>query len=149
MSVEWTPELTLNHDELDHHHVELFRRLHEAVVALDRTRAELEGAVALFADSVVEHAGAEDRLMLDSLYPERVRHRSAHDLFIADLERLRAEVATAGATPLVAEWLRVRVPEWLHFHIRVNDAPLALYLARRGSHAVEGRPGRTVGQRPS
>ena len=149
MSVEWSPELTLNNDELDHQHVDVFRRLHEAVVALDRSRAEVERAVALLCDSIAEHAAAEDRLMHQTLYPERARHRAAHDLFVADVERMRAELAAAGATPAVAEWLRVRIPEWLHFHIRVNDTPLALFLGRRDAHGADPRARPSLGRRPS
>jgi hemerythrin len=87
--------------------------------------------------------------MQGSVYPERARHRSAHELFIADLERLRAELSQTGATPHVAEWLRVRVPEWLHFHICTNDAPLAQFLARRSPQGPEPRARPSLARRPS
>ncbi len=147
MPVEWTPELTLNHDELDRQHVELFRRLREAIAALEGTRADVERAVALLVDEVVEHLAAEERIMQESLYPERARHRTAHEIFLADVERMRAELRETGATPIVAEWLRVRIPEWLHFHIRVNDAPLGSHLARRRTQP-DPRQRPNLGRRP-
>jgi hemerythrin-like metal-binding protein len=149
MSVEWTPELTLNHDQLDRQHVEIFRRLRDSVAALDGTRADVERAVALLADVIVDHVVAEERLMEATLYPERARHRAAHELFVADVARMREELRDTGATPVVAEWLRVRIPEWLHFHIRVNDAPLGAYLARRRSQGAEPRARPNDVRRPS
>ncbi|MGC3996268.1 MAG: hypothetical protein QM767_01515 [Anaeromyxobacter sp.] len=59
-----------------------------------------------------------------------------------DLNQLGGELAQKGPTPLVAEWLRVRVPEWLRFHIQVNDARLAEHLLRRRANA--GRPRRPM-----
>lgn len=55
--------------------------------------------------------------------------------------------------PLVAELangLLRRVPEWLAFHTRVNDAPLGAYLARRRQlHPGDARPAKDDGRRLS
>ncbi len=134
---EWTPDLTLNHDLLDAQHVEIFRKLREAAEVLDGPIGRVEAAVAALAEALVSHLAAEERIMDEVLYPERARHRSAHEMFIADFLRMREELGWHGATPLVAEWLRRRMPEWLRFHIRVNDLPLAAFLARRSARAPE------------
>jgi hemerythrin len=131
MGIDWSPELTLNHELLDREHVELFRRLEEAAGAVDGPRAGLDAAVAALTTALIDHLATEERLMEATLYPERVRHRSAHELFLADFDRMRAELREAGPTPAVAEWLRTRLPEWLRFHVRVNDLPFGAYLARR------------------
>jgi hemerythrin len=87
--------------------------------------------VAAFADAFLEHVAVEESLMEDTLWPERGRHRAAHELFGADLQHIRDELGRDGATPAVAEWVRTRAPDWLRFHIRTNDAPFAAHLARR------------------
>jgi hypothetical protein len=56
---------------------------------------------------------------------------------------MRAELRANGATPLVATALKRRVPEWLRFHIRVNDAPFGDWLARRRPLGVEIRARRS------
>ncbi len=149
MAAEWTPELTVNDELLDAQHVEIFRRLADASSALERTRVEAESAVAAFADVLLSHVASEEQLMEETLYPERVRHRSAHEMFVSDFTRMRAELAEKGPTPLVAEWLRVRIPEWLRFHIRVNDAPFGEYLARRRAQGGEPRTRKQTGRRLS
>jgi hemerythrin len=147
MAAEWSPELILNHELLDAQHVEIFKRLAEAGAALRTDRATLEAAVAAFSDALLHHASAEEQIMEETLYPERVRHRSAHELFIADLTQMSAELARTGPTPDVEAWILRRLPEWLRFHIRVNDAPLGEYLARRRPHqAGEARPRRAAGR---
>jgi hemerythrin len=149
MTVGWSPDLTLNEELLDAQHVDLFRRLTDASAALDGTRAALDAAVAAFADALVAHLAVEERLMDETLYPERTRHRSAHELFLADLGQMRAELHHKGATPAVAEWIRDRLPEWLRFHIRVNDVPFGAFLARRRQHGGDLRSRRDDGRRLS
>ena len=146
MPSDWSPELTLNNELLDGQHVDLFRKLEAAAAALDGPREALTDAVDAFADALVSHLAVEEQLMDETLYPERVRHKSAHELFVADFEKVRAELRTSGATPAVAEGLRRRVPEWLRFHTRVNDAPFGAYLARRKA-AGPGRAPQDHGRR--
>ncbi len=135
MTVDWSPELTLNHDLLDTQHVDLFRKLEQAAEALDGPRERLDVAVTAFAEALLAHVAVEERLMGDTLYPERVRHKSAHELFIADFEQMRGELRASGPSAVVADWVCRRIPEWLRFHIRVNDQPLAAWLLR---HRSEG-----------
>jgi hemerythrin len=135
MAVDWTPELTINDDLLDTQHVELFRRLQDTAEALKGSREALDSAVTVFADALMTHIALEERVMDDLLYPERVRHKSAHELFVADFEQMRKELRANGPTQAVSNWVRRRIPEWLKFHIRVNDQPFAAWLLRRRDQA--------------
>jgi hemerythrin len=88
--------------------------------------------------------------MDESLYPDRARHRAAHELFAADLSHTQEALRVEGPTPPVALSLSRRVPEWLAFHIRVNDAPLAAHLARRRREPGDAQLRRSGdGRRPS
>jgi hemerythrin len=137
MASDWSPDLTVNHQDLDADHVELFRMLSAAADGLDGPRACLAEALESVCAAFLAHVAREDGLMASG-YPEREGHRTAHDFFIAALSRLRATVAQRAPTPDEAEWLRTRAPEWLRFHVRVNDAPLAAWLARRRERASPG-----------
>jgi hemerythrin len=149
MSTEWTPELIVQHDELDRQHADLFRKVRDAVAALDEPRAVAEAAVRTLAEAVLAHFAIEEQLMDEALYPERARHRAAHELFAADLAQLQESLRVEGPTPQVALSLSRRVPDWLAFHIRVNDAPLAAHLARRRREPGDVRVRRGDGRRPS
>lgn len=133
----FTPDLALHHEQLDRQHADLFRLLDEAAAAFEQgSTAALARAVAAFAEALLEHTATEEALMEESLFPDRGRHRAAHEVFLSDLQQLRAELDATGPTPQVGEWLRVRVPEWLRFHVAVNDTKLGAHLARR---AASGR----------
>lgn len=151
MAADWSPDLIVNDEGLDRDHVELFRRIAVAAEALHGARAVLDDAVAALAATLVEHLAREERMMEVLEYPERARHRMAHELFMSDFDRMRAALTEAGPDPVVAEWLANRIPEWLRFHIRVNDAPLARWCAakqRGGERRRAGAPSRRA-PRPS
>ncbi len=152
MHAEWSPELTLNHELLDGQHVELFRRLSDAAAALDAGRdAAVVEAVEEFADAFLDHVATEEAIMDESAYPESVPHKTAHEMFTADLMQLRAQLAREGPTAAAAEAIRTRLPEWLRFHIRVNDAPLGAHLARQSGAQQTPDPRRRAAapKRPS
>jgi hemerythrin len=132
-------ELKLGHELLDGQHAEIFEQLDAVSAALGGPRPQLETAFAALADALVTHLASEERIMDEVNYPERVRHKSAHELFIADFLQLRETFRDEGVTPGVCEWVRTRVPEWLRFHISVNDFPLGVYLARRRAQVVACR----------
>ena len=141
MVAGWPPEISLRHDVLDREHRELSRLLVVAVSAIETgTAVEARATFAAFSDAMLAHTAHEDELMEASVYPDRGRHRAAHATFLADLHQLQAELAEKGPTPAVGEWLRVRVVEWLRFHVAVNDLKLAEHLAKVGTPA--SRPGR-------
>jgi hemerythrin-like metal-binding protein len=144
MGSDWMEELVLGHEELDRQHREMFELLAIAAGAAKAAGAELEGAVARLADAIVEHIAAEEAVMEETLFPERARHKSAHDLFLADFHQLRDELREKGPTGLVAQGLEVRIPEWLRFHIRVNDALLREHLARKRPQPGDARQRKTA-----
>jgi hemerythrin len=146
---EREPGLLLNHELLDEQHAELFRRLEVLGKALDGPPAQIEPAAAGFADSLVTHLATEERIMDDVLYPERARHRSAHELFMADFLQFRAALRDQGPTAETREWVARRIPEWLRFHISVNDFPLGVYLARLAAKGITARLATDGRRRPS
>jgi hemerythrin len=137
MTVSWSAELSVGSEQLDQHHQEIIRHVvevQERVEAADDAGAAR--ALSSLAESVVRHFAAEEELMDRWLYPERAAHKGAHLLFVQDLLALVQEQAEAGLTEDVVEWARGRMPEWITFHIQINDAPLGRYLAGR-----QARPG--------
>jgi hemerythrin len=115
--------------EIEQQHDDLLRR---ARALSDHVKARDEGAALEGLDAMLEatilHFKFEEDLMERTGYPERVRHRGAHDLFLQDLHALATEMTDAGLTADVETWATERMPEWLSFHIQTNDAPLSRHL---------------------
>ena len=146
---ERSQELLLNHELLDGQHAEIFRLVDALALAFDGPRGGIEPAAAALADALVTHLATEERLMDDTLYPERARHRSAHELFMADFLQLREMLRDEGPTTAAREWITRRIPEWLRFHITANDFPLGVYLARRAAKGLTSVPDSLGSRRPS
>jgi hemerythrin len=130
--VRLTSELTSGYEEIDGQHRLLFDRLDAATrAALDDDPARTREALAALGDYLVSHFQAEESMMAESAYPERARHKSAHDIFMQDFAQLGQELRSAGLSPPIVTWIATRIPEWLKFHIQVNDIPLGRYLSSR------------------
>lgn len=134
----WTHSLRSGHAELDAQHRDLLGLLEGAIAA--SARLDTAGTHALLAAlhaACLAHFAAEQRAMSSliggSLQGNAVQaHLDSHAEFLDDLERLHAELAARGPTPMVRLWLSSRLVEWLRFHTRTMDATLAeaLTLAR-------------------
>jgi hemerythrin-like metal-binding protein len=117
--------------ELDRPHADLLARA-EDLAAAARSRKSQKAAALL--DELVEatalHFAFEEAWMDRTAYPDRVAHRTAHDLFLQDLHIQAMELRGAGVTPRVLDWAVGRLPQWLLFHIERNDRLLAHHLER-------------------
>jgi hemerythrin len=128
----WTDALALNHPVIDGHHQELFRR-YEALARATATgdRCEAARLFEYLGFYVVEHFGAEERLMEESGYPDRAAHRAIHDQFLNDFldygQGFADQEATSPPPRQVVEWMA----DWLKDHIAGTDQLLAAYLAGR------------------
>jgi hemerythrin len=119
----------LGFPELDAPHAEMLS-LADDVAAAARSRQPRQATH--FLDGLVEatalHFAAEEELMDRTAYPDRVAHRTAHDLFLQDLHVCGQEIRAAGITPRILEWATGRLQLWIRFHIEKNDRPLARHL---------------------
>ena len=132
MSPRLPAELSVGFEEIDGQHRQLLRHIEETTAAVDGDdRASVKAALSALGDYLVAHFAAEESFMSQAGYPERARHKTAHDIFMQDFMQLTQELETAGLSPLVRQWIVARVPEWIRFHIHANDIPLGQYLAAR------------------
>ena len=126
------PELSVGFEEIDGQHRQLLRHVEvatEAVASDDLSRVRV--ALSELGDYLVAHFADEEAFMAQASYPERARHKAAHDIFLQDFLQLGQELETSGLTPLVRQWIVARVPEWIRFHVHVNDIPLGHFLTSR------------------
>jgi hemerythrin-like metal-binding protein len=140
MGARLPPELTLGFAEFDQQHRGLLEAVEAArAAALSGDASAARAAVASLGDALVAHFATEEGFMQESLYPDRARHKAAHDIFMQDFAQLGREME-GGVGDQVAQWIGTRVAEWVKFHIRVNDAPLAEYLSSRRFRPRAGAP---------
>ena len=121
----------LDHPDLDAPHADLLARAAELALAV-RARQDRKAATLVDAllTAAAQHFATEEELMDRTAYPDRVAHRTAHDLFLQDLHGAVRDIAEHGVTPRTIEWATGRLQEWLRFHMEQNDRPLAAHLKR-------------------
>jgi hemerythrin len=144
MSPRIAAEMSVGFEEIDGQHGDLLQRIEACAESVDAGLEPLRAALDALGDTLVSHFAAEESFMAAAGYPERGKHKAAHDLFMQDFAQLSRELQVFGLTPLVRHWIVTRVPEWTRFHIQVNDVPLGRYLAARrfrpGAKPVQDKP---------
>jgi hemerythrin len=147
-TIRLTPELSCGFEEIDGQHRTLLQRMEAAVQAARvDDLAAAKAALSALGDFLAAHFTAEETLMAASGYPERGRHKSAHDLFMQDFAQLVREVEATGLAMPNVIWIASRMPEWVKFHIQVNDMPLGRFLASQrprgeGATSTSAKPPR-------
>ena len=143
MTFRLPAELTVGFEDIDQQHRTILEAVETArAAAASGDVAAARAALAALGDALVSHFSSEEGFMQEALYPDRARHKAAHDLFMQDFAQLGRELQS-GLSDLVVQWIGTRVSEWVKFHIRVNDAPLAEYLSSRRFHP-RASPARSV-----
>lgn len=127
--------------ELDGPHADMLSRADDLAAAA-RSRQARKAATLL--DGLVEatalHFAYEEEWMDRTSYPDRVAHRTAHDLFLQDLHACATEIRASGVTPRIVDWATGRLQQWLRFHMEKNDRPLARHLERAAARPQAAVP---------
>jgi len=83
---------------------------------------------------VVEHFGAEERLMAELAYPGADAHVQEHRRFAAALHGVDQAFLVNGPTAALVLQLEQQVVGWLQDHVYLTDVALGRFvLARRAS----------------
>ncbi len=83
-----------------------------------------------YVEHVHKHFENEERLMKKYNFPSYDMHKTAHDIFLSDLEYSSREWRKYGDFKKILNFIR-KTPEWIVLHVNSVDAPTAAYLAQR------------------
>lgn len=130
--ITWDPNLETGDPEIDGQHRELFFRIDKLLAASRerRSREEVAQTLTFLGDYVVQHFGAEERMMVEAGYPELEAHRAEHARFVQEFGILYNEFKSEGPTTLFIIRVGNRVTGWLREHIYRTDRQLVEYLHR-------------------
>lgn len=135
MALQWTSALSVGVPEIDVQHQELFRRVDRLLDAmLHNDRSEAGRLLAFLREFVVEHFGAEERLMADLAYPDAEAHVQEHRRFGATLQAVDQAFQASGPTAAVVLQLEQQAVAWLRDHVYFTDVALGRFVqAQRAS----------------
>jgi hemerythrin len=135
MPISWNNNLLTGVDLIDKQHKELFHRFDSLLAACNQGKGkdEVMRLLQFLDDYIREHFDAEEQLQLKHNYPQYGEHKAQHITFVADVDRLKKQFVSEGATlPLVIQTNQALVA-WLIQHISNVDVAFARYLKE---HAV-------------
>jgi len=125
---EFTDDLRVGHEIIDHQHGALYdavNRLHDALRA-DRSRQEMGDILAFLRSYTVEHFQAEEAFMRDAGYPALEHHHALHEELVRQV--LELEEKYAAGTMILSIMTMHFLKDWLTNHIQEEDRKLAAYL---------------------
>ena len=131
----WTPGMSVGIAKVDEQHRELFVRLNRLVAAIRRGAGgtELNSTVDFLGEYVHKHFSEEEELMAEHQYPQLESHRKLHAKFIADLEAIKARLASGDEdSDTIASELHLELRDWLVRHIIGVDKVFGRWAEERG-----------------
>ena len=92
--------------------------------------AALEAKLDEYVAHVKEHFAGEEVLMQEHDFPSYHMHKTAHDMFLQDLEYASKTWKKSGDLKKIINFI-YKTPEWLVLHVNTVDAPTATYIAQK------------------
>lgn len=127
---QWTKDLETGNATIDSEHKELIQAVNTLLEACakGKGRAEIQDTLRFLKDYVSRHFSHEEKLQLESQYPDYANHKRYHEGFKKTVQEIATEYEQGGATiPLVAK-VNQSIAGWLINHIKREDVKVAAHI---------------------
>lgn len=133
MSITWNNNLMTGIESIDNQHKELFWRFDSLLTACNqgKGKSEVIPLLQFLDDYIKEHFAAEEQLQVRYEYPHYGEHRAQHMSFVVDIDRLKKQFQSEGATLPVVIQTNQALVTWLIQHISSVDLSFARFLREK------------------
>ena len=132
--VEQVEEMSVEQMQQTHENeIEILNAIDNLAISYDRgeaTEDELVQKIDEYIEHVHAHFANEERLMQKYDFPSYDMHKTAHDMFLEELEHAIKYWKRYEDINKIINFVR-RTPEWIVLHVNTVDAPTANYLAKK------------------
>jgi hemerythrin len=130
MAYVLTPDLLTGNSLIDEEHKQLFKAINDLLdaCASGKGRAHLAETLKFLGDYTAKHFGDEEKLQLDSKYPDYANHKILHDGFKRVVAELSAKLQKEGATVTLVGQVNSNIGDWLVRHIKREDVKVAQHV---------------------
>ncbi len=130
--MNWTPDLSVNIDEIDNQHKKLIGMINELSEAMKaRKGAEVMGKIiAGLTNYTKEHFATEEKLFDKFGYPETAKHKQEHTKFVNEINKFKQDFE-AGKLSVSIDVLKF-LSSWLMNHIKGTDQKYSKFLNDKG-----------------
>lgn len=130
MAYQMTPDLLTGNSLIDTEHKQLFDAINSLLDACSKGqgRTEIEKTTKFLYDYTSKHFADEEKLQIQSRYPEYQTHKQLHEGFKKSVLELNKKLTEQGATVALVGEVNSLIAGWLINHIKREDKKLAEYL---------------------
>lgn len=135
MAYQWTKDLETGNPTIDQQHKQLIdaiNRLLEAC-AKGQGRDVLVKTTQFLSDYTTKHFADEERLQLQSGYPDYQNHKKYHEGFKRVVADLMTQLREQGPTIVLVGKVNSSVAGWLLNHIKKEDCKVAAHIRAKES----------------
>lgn len=132
MRYELTRELETGNALIDSEHRQLLQAINDLLDACSKGqgRAKLAETTSFLSNYTTEHFNDEEKLQIQSKYPDYINHKRYHEAFKGVVANLCARLNQEGATIVLVGEVNTALGGWLIHHIKQEDQKLAEYLRK-------------------
>lgn len=132
MKYELTKDLETGNQLIDSEHRQLFAAINNLIDACSqgKGRDQIAGTTKFLSNYVNKHFADEERLQVQSKYPNYNGHRQFHEKYKQDLAKIANQLSNEGPTLVALNQLNMAVST-IVTHIHTEDRKLAMYLKQR------------------
>lgn len=133
MKYELTKDLETGNQLIDAEHRQLFVAINNLMDACahGKGRDQVANTTKFLSDYVCKHFGDEERLQMQSKYPDYHGHKQFHEKYKQDLSKIANQLTTTGPTLAVLNQLNMAIGT-IVTHIHTMDKKLAIHLKQIG-----------------
>jgi hemerythrin len=132
MAIKWTPDLSVGVEKIDSQHKLLFEKANNLFEAGKKRKSKevIAEMLDFLDDYTKQHFRDEEAYMANISYPELEQHKTAHNSFISELEKLKQEYHQSGGSIILIINANQLVINWLTKHISTMDKKIGLYVKK-------------------
>lgn len=132
--IEQVEEMALEQMQTTHENeIEILNAIDKLAIFYDRGEAKEEELVAKideYIEHVHKHFANEERLMQKYDFPKYDMHKTAHDMFLEELDNAIKYWKRYEDITKITNFIR-RTPEWIVLHVNTVDLPTSNFLAQK------------------
>ena len=133
-NIKWDMNLMLGNEQVDSQHQQLFEMVNSLIhsCAEGSDLKKLKDTLDFLVNYTVQHFNDEEKLMIDSKYPEYEQHKQKHEEFKITVVELVQRFTTTGSSSELSNDVNKVIVKWLICHILTEDKKIGEHLTNCG-----------------
>lgn len=146
MAYTFDKSLETGNAMIDSQHRQLIDAINSLMAACSqgKGRQEIDKIARFLEDYTAKHFGDEEKLQMQSRYPDYVNHKRYHETFKKVVHEISSELSQKGPSVALVSKVNTSIGGWLVNHITKEDVKVAAHL-RTAKPAVSTLGARTPG----